>query len=135
MARRPHRSPGGPSSQGFGRSVASPPDTGVWEIDSRPIAARVQADDGSWYQPSVLLVVEASGLVRAIQPDHANARLAPLLPGVPLRQGRTPLLDEALLALAQTTTPVRRGTPISAVKRRPPRWVVSLKRQQPCIRA
>lgn len=141
MARRPHRSPDGPSSQGFGRSVAAPPDTGVWEIDSRPIAARVQADDGSWYEPTVLLVVEASGLVRAIQPEHPHARLAalpevitsaieapppgcrrglpsrvvvgdpqllerltPLLPGVPLRQGSTPLLDEALQALAQTLT-------------------------------
>lgn len=141
MARRPHRSQAGPSSQGFGRSVAAPPDAGVWEIDSRPIAARVQADDGSWYQPTVLLVVEDSGLVRAIQPEHPDSRFAalpaviadaikvpppgcrrglpsrvvvgdpqllerltPLLPGVPLRQGPTPLLDEALQALAQTLT-------------------------------
>ena len=68
MARRPHRSQSVPQSKGFGASVAAPTGSGPWEVAICPLAMRVQDDDDQWFQPSVLLVVEASGLVRAMLP-------------------------------------------------------------------
>lgn len=128
--------------KGFGRSVAAPASTGVWEMDIRPMAAWVDGasarDPG--YRPSLLIVVEArSGLVRAMQPERpedalaalpavlsqaaeappAGCRrgrpsrvvvgdaallepLAALLPGVAVRQGPTPQLDQAFGILSES---------------------------------
>lgn len=139
MARRPHRSQPAPQSRGFGTSVAAPTGSGPWEIAIGLLAMRVQDDDDQWFQPSVLLVVEASGLVRAMQPEQPERALAALpavieqainapaggcrrglpsrvvvadadlmlplqtlLPGIAVRQGPTPLADEALVALGRT---------------------------------
>lgn len=94
---------------------------------------------GDGYQPSLVLVVEDTGLVRAMQPERAEhlhaelpgviskaiaspppgcqrglpsrvvvddlallQRLRPLLPDVPLRQGATPLLDQAFAILCES---------------------------------
>ena len=139
MARRPHRPQPAPQSRGFGASVAAPIGSGLWEVAIAPLAMRVQDDDDQWFQPSVLLVVEASGLVRAMQPERPEralsslpvvidqalntpaagcrrgqpsrvvvsdaellAPLQALLPGVPVRLGSTPMVDEARVALGRT---------------------------------
>lgn len=63
-------------SRGFGQSVAAPGRRGVWEIAIRPMPYTVGEGRGDGYQPSLVLVVEDSGLVRAMQPALATARRA-----------------------------------------------------------
>ena len=141
--------------KGFGRSVAAPASTGVWEIDIRPMAAWVDGESARdpGYRPSLLIVVEArSGLVRAMQPERpedalaalpavlsqaAEARpagcrrgrpsrvvvgdaallkpLAALLPGVAVRQGSTPQLDQAFGILSESVL----GADLDALHRVP----------------
>lgn len=139
MARSTQRSSGQAASQGFGR-LRRPGGAGAaWEIAVRPQPFTVLEDCGAAFQPALMLVVEASGLVRAMQPvDPAGWReelpallqqaiaapasgcrrgrpsrvvvgspellepLAALLPGVPLRRGATPLLEQAVEVFSST---------------------------------
>jgi hypothetical protein len=129
MARRPHRSQSVPQSKGFGASVAAPTGSGPWEVAICPLAMRVQDDDDQWFQPSVLLVVEASGLVRAMQPERPERALAALpavieqaiyAPAAGCRRGlpsRVVVADAALLQPLQALLPgisLRKGpTPLA----------------------
>lgn len=95
MARSTRRTGGQQASQGFGSPRAS--GGGAWEIGLRPLPLRVLEDDGAAFQPSLLLVVEASGLVRAMHPvnpadwqEHLPALLhqAVTAPASGCRRGR-----------------------------------------------